>query len=111
MGEEVVSLCGADLLIACGEHAADVAAAAAAAGMPRNRAMRLQSTGKKRWLMLSEALESPATSVLVKGARTLGLERIVDESRQLPSRQASVSKRGNQFVSHRTTSKHPTTNQ
>ncbi len=76
MGEEIVSLCGADLLIACGQHADDVTTAAAAAGMPRERAIACH-----RWEetlgVLSGSLKS-GDVVLVKGARTLGLERIVE---------------------------------
>ena len=37
LGDQVVTLCGADLLVACGDHAHDVVAGARAAGMPSAR--------------------------------------------------------------------------
>ena len=39
LGDEIVSLCGADVLLACGVHAQDVVAGARAAGMPASRAI------------------------------------------------------------------------
>ena len=53
LGEEVVNLCGADLLIACGQHASETATAATAAGhapRPRDCVPRLgaSSAGARR---------------------------------------------------------------
>jgi UDP-N-acetylmuramoyl-tripeptide--D-alanyl-D-alanine ligase len=39
LGNQVVTVCGADLLIACGEYSGDVVAAARAAGMPQRHAI------------------------------------------------------------------------
>ena len=36
-GDEVVTVCGADVLVACGDHADEMVAGAIAAGMPRER--------------------------------------------------------------------------
>ena len=76
LGEDVVRLCGADLLIACGEHAADVAGAATEAGMPQGRAIACRDW-EQALAVLAEAMET-GDVVLVKGARTMGLERLVD---------------------------------
>jgi UDP-N-acetylmuramoyl-tripeptide--D-alanyl-D-alanine ligase len=76
LGQDVVNLCGADLLIACGRNSAAVANASVAAGMPADRAIAC-----RRW---DEALEQlnavvrPGDVVLVKGARSMGMERIVE---------------------------------
>jgi UDP-N-acetylmuramoyl-tripeptide--D-alanyl-D-alanine ligase len=76
LGEDVVRLCGADLLIACGEHATEVADAAAEAGMPQGRAIACRDW-EQALAVLAEAMET-GDVVLVKGARTMGLERLVD---------------------------------
>jgi UDP-N-acetylmuramoyl-tripeptide--D-alanyl-D-alanine ligase len=76
LGEEVVSLGGADWLIACGEHATVMTDAANRAGMPRDRAVVCQ-----RWEEALTALTQTMRSgdaVLVKGARVMGLERILE---------------------------------
>jgi UDP-N-acetylmuramoyl-tripeptide--D-alanyl-D-alanine ligase len=82
LGADIVNLCGADLLIACGRNSATVADAAIAAGMPADRA-----SSCRRWEdaleQLSEAV-LPGDAVLVKGARTLGMERIVEGFRSRP---------------------------
>jgi UDP-N-acetylmuramoyl-tripeptide--D-alanyl-D-alanine ligase len=76
LGEDVVRLCGADLLIACGEHAGDVANAAAEAGMPQGHAIACRDW-EQAFDVLTEAMET-GDVVLVKGARAMGLERLVD---------------------------------
>lgn len=83
LGEDVVNHCGADLLIACGRSSAVVAAAAVAAGMCAGRALAC-----RRW---DEALEQlkqvvrPGDVVLVKGARSMGMERIVEGIKSRPA--------------------------
>ncbi len=85
LGEDVVRLCGADLLIACGEHANEVADAAAEAGMPAGRAIACRDW-EQAFTVLTEAVETDDV-VLVKGARVMRLERLVDslKSRYLQS--------------------------
>jgi UDP-N-acetylmuramoyl-tripeptide--D-alanyl-D-alanine ligase len=86
LGEEVVNVCGADLLIACGQHAGETATAAAAAGMPRNRAIACRDW-EQALPVLAEAIES-GDVVLVKGARVLGMERLVES---LKTRQTAAA--------------------
>ncbi len=77
LGDEVVTLCGADMLFACGEHAQHVLAGATAAGMPRGRATACPNVAD-----LTPALDGllePGDVILVKGSRGLALERIVAE--------------------------------
>lgn len=83
LGEEVVTLCGADLLVACGKHGADVVAGARAAGMPASRAI---ACGDPREVLhqLDDLLE-PGDVLLVKASRALALEHIVTD---LQSRRA-----------------------
>lgn len=75
-GKDLVNVCGADVVIACGQHASTVVRAAMNAGMPAERAMACS-----RW---EEAFEQagevvrPGDVVLVKGARSMGMERVVE---------------------------------
>lgn len=76
LGDEVVTLCGADLLVACGDHAQDVVAGARDAGMPSSQthACRLPQETLSH---LGAALR-PGDVVLVKGSRALAMERVVE---------------------------------
>ena len=82
LGQDVVNLCGADRLIACGRNSATVTAAAIAAGMRADR-----TSSCRRW---DEALEQlnavvrPGDVVLIKGARAMGMERIVEAFKSRP---------------------------
>ena len=71
----MVTRCGADWLIACGEHAEQVKAGAIAAGMPGRRATACRFT--EETLPQLEHAISPGAVVLVKGARRLKMESIV----------------------------------
>lgn len=75
LGNEVVTHCGADLLFACGEHAADVVAGAVAAGMSPARAIAYWRP-EQAVAELSSQL-GPGDVMLVKGSRALGMERLV----------------------------------
>ena len=86
LGEEVVNLCGADLLIACGQHAGETATAATAAGMPRDRAIACRDW-EQALPVLAEAMHS-GDAVLVKGARVMGMERLVES---LQARQTAAA--------------------
>jgi UDP-N-acetylmuramoyl-tripeptide--D-alanyl-D-alanine ligase len=75
LGDQVVTLCGADLLVACGEHAQDVVQAAQAAGMPWSRAVAVASPDEA--LAHVEHELEPGDVLLVKGSRAMAMERIV----------------------------------
>ena len=76
LGDEVVSVCGADLLVACGQHAEQVAAGAQAAGMPA-RSVIIGATTDETWARLSGRLE-PGDVVLFKASRRAAFERLVE---------------------------------
>ncbi len=75
LGTEIVTLCGADLLVACGDHASDVVAGAMAAGMPSERTVAcrdpLDAVPHVRQTLTAGDV------VLVKGSRAVALEQIV----------------------------------
>lgn len=75
LGSEVVTQCGADLLIACGRFAENVVAGARAAGMPSNRSIPC-STPDETLPYLDRAI-APGDVVLVKGSRAMAMERVV----------------------------------
>ncbi len=70
LGDQIVTLCGADIVLACGEHAAEVVAGARAAGMPRSRAVVADDVDELR--LRCERLLQPGDVVLVKGSRGAG---------------------------------------
>jgi UDP-N-acetylmuramoyl-tripeptide--D-alanyl-D-alanine ligase len=76
LGDEVVTVCGADLLIACGSHAGEVVAGAYAAGMPRGRAVACDEP--QDILARHEAALQPGDVVLVKGSRAMAMEQLVE---------------------------------
>lgn len=74
LGTEVVTLCGADLLLACGDHAEDVVAGARAAGMPGDRTIACREPldavpHVRRVLGNGDVL-------LIKGSRAVAIERV-----------------------------------
>jgi UDP-N-acetylmuramoyl-tripeptide--D-alanyl-D-alanine ligase len=74
LGEQVVTLCGADLLIACGEHAFQVAAGAELAGMASSRIAAFRRADEIMPLLAQ--LVAPGDAVLIKGSRALGMESV-----------------------------------
>ncbi len=76
LGDQIVSLCGADLLLAYGEHAGEVVAGARAAGMPQSRTIAADDFDELR--MHCEKLLRPGDVVLIKGSRAVGLDRLVE---------------------------------
>jgi UDP-N-acetylmuramoyl-tripeptide--D-alanyl-D-alanine ligase len=87
LGNQVVTLCGADLLVACGEHAGDVVAAARAAGMPQRQSIACRTPEDAPPYLGQMIL--PGDVVLVKGARVLSIERVVDALKQYPQRRSA----------------------
>jgi UDP-N-acetylmuramoyl-tripeptide--D-alanyl-D-alanine ligase len=87
IGEEVVTRCGADRLIAYGEHAQDVVVAARAAGMPSARATACHAV--EETISLARYVMQPGSAVLVKGSRAMGLERVVEAIRSENLRRAA----------------------
>ena len=87
LGSQVVTLCGADVLIACGEYAGQVVAAARAAGMPHAHAIPCRSP-EDTLPFLGQAI-LPGDVVLVKGSRVLAMERIVDALHSYPRRRSA----------------------
>ena len=87
LGNQVVTLCGADLLIACGEYAGDVVAAARAAGMPQRHAIACR-TPEETLPYLGQII-LPGDAVLVKGARVSAMPCVVDALRHFPRRRTA----------------------
>ncbi|NUQ63214.1 MAG: UDP-N-acetylmuramoyl-tripeptide--D-alanyl-D-alanine ligase [Pirellulales bacterium] len=87
LGNQVVSLCGADLLIACGQYARDVVAGARAAGMPPTRAIPCR-TPEETLPFLGQVI-LPGDVVLVKGSRVMGMERLVEAMQRYPQRRSA----------------------
>ncbi|HVX60981.1 MAG TPA: UDP-N-acetylmuramoyl-tripeptide--D-alanyl-D-alanine ligase [Pirellulales bacterium] len=87
LGTEIVTLCGADLLVACGNHAADVVAGAQAAGMPSERT--IACCDPLDAVPHVQRTLSAGDVVLVKGSRAVALERIVS-ALQGPAQRAAA---------------------
>lgn len=87
LGAQIVSLCGADLLIACGEHARDVVSGARAAGMPSTRAIPCR-TPEETLPFLGQVI-LPGDVVLVKGSRVMAMERLVEAMQRYPQRRTA----------------------
>lgn len=67
-------------LIAVGQYAADVEAGALAAGMNRERIIKVAEVGEAVELM--KQLQRPGDKILVKGSRGVQLDRLVQELKQ-----------------------------
>ena len=87
LGNQIVTLSGADLLIACGRFAQEVVTAARAAGMPRTRAIPCQNP-EDTLPYLGQTIV-PGDVVLVKGSRVLAMERIVEAMKSYPRRRSA----------------------
>jgi UDP-N-acetylmuramoyl-tripeptide--D-alanyl-D-alanine ligase len=77
LGSDVVSVCGADWLLACGHHAEEVVCGARRAGMVPQRAIACHSA-EEASRQLRQRL-APGDVALIKGSRALALERVVAE--------------------------------
>lgn len=87
LGEQAVTRCGADLLIACGDYAPYVVAGARASGLPASRSLVCR-TPEDTLPHLGQAI-LPGDVVLVKGSRALGMERIVQAMQTYPQRRSA----------------------
>jgi len=76
VGQQVVSIGGADLLVACGNFARDVVTGARDAGMPLGRAIACTTPREALPLLHGQLLSGDV--VLVKGSRAMAMENIVD---------------------------------
>lgn len=76
VGSEVVTVCGAEVLIACGGQAEEIAAGACQAGMPARRIVAC-ATLQQAEAALRGALAA-GDMVLVKGSRAMQMERLVE---------------------------------
>ncbi len=80
MGRQVVQKAGADLLIACGQYAHEVAAAARTAGLPSARSLAIREVDQSVELVCNAI--QPGDVVLVKGSRMMRMERVVQAIQQ-----------------------------
>jgi UDP-N-acetylmuramoyl-tripeptide--D-alanyl-D-alanine ligase len=87
LGEQTVTVCGADIVIACGAHAEDIVAGAYEAGLPHNGGYTFASTQAAQTFLTS--LIRPGDAVLVKGSRIMQMETIVTEINTIRQAQAA----------------------
>ena len=87
LGDEIVSHCGADLVIACGEFSRSVVEGARAAGMPPARSIPCRNVAEALPLLGQAIL--PGDVVLVKGSRSMNMEHVVDALRYYPKRRSA----------------------
>lgn len=84
LGDQAVSRCGADLLIAYGDYAPYVVAGARAAGLSASRSLVCRQLDETLTCLGQAIL--PGDVVLVKGSRALRMERIVHALQTYPQR-------------------------
>jgi UDP-N-acetylmuramoyl-tripeptide--D-alanyl-D-alanine ligase len=87
LGDAIVSRCGADMVIACGEFARDVVEGARAAGMPVARSIPCRTTAEALPFLGQAIL--PGDAVLVKGSRSMNMEHVIDALRHYPRRRSA----------------------
>ena len=84
LGRQTVTVSNADMLIACGRFAQHIVDGARAAGMAPARAMPCESY--EQTLPYLERAVLPGDVVLVKGSRSVGMERIITALNQYSNR-------------------------
>jgi UDP-N-acetylmuramoyl-tripeptide--D-alanyl-D-alanine ligase len=72
-GSQVVTVAGADLLVACGEHASNLVQGARRSGMPVDRSWTCRDPEEAAGVLKEQA--APGDVVLFKASRGVGLER------------------------------------
>jgi UDP-N-acetylmuramoyl-tripeptide--D-alanyl-D-alanine ligase len=87
LGREVVNVCGADLLIACGQFARSVVDGARAAGMAKARTIPCTTTAEALPYLGQAIL--PGDAVLVKGSRSMNMEQVIEAFRCYPRRRSA----------------------
>ena len=87
LGKQAVSIGRAELLIACGEFAGQMADGARAVGLPRARSIPCASI-EEALPRLGQAI-LPGDVVLIKGSRAMAMERVVDGLEHYPKRKAA----------------------
>jgi UDP-N-acetylmuramoyl-tripeptide--D-alanyl-D-alanine ligase len=80
LGEEIVTHCGPDRLIVCGQHAEEVIRAARKSGMPEAKAVACRLA--EETIPLVQPAIQRGSAVLVKGSRAMGMERVVEAIRR-----------------------------
>jgi len=87
VGDQVVSVGGADLLIGCGENADHVTSGAVQAGMPSNKAITCRDSEEASALLNGRLTDGDV--VLIKGSRAMAMERVVAELENELARRSS----------------------
>ena len=72
----MVTVAGADVLVACGEHARDVVTGARDAGMPVGKALACRTPHDALPVLGYQVL--PGDVLLIKGSRALAMEQLVE---------------------------------
>jgi UDP-N-acetylmuramoyl-tripeptide--D-alanyl-D-alanine ligase len=83
LGDDVVSLCGVDLLVACGERAEDVVAGAISAGMPADRALSIGQLGDATRIFANDV--APGDVLLVSGHPRFSISQLLDQIGTTPN--------------------------
>ena len=76
LGDQVVTVCGADLLLACGDHARDVISGARDAGMPVSQAIACRTPQDALPLLVKQLVAGDV--VLIKDSRGLAMEKLTE---------------------------------
>jgi UDP-N-acetylmuramoyl-tripeptide--D-alanyl-D-alanine ligase len=80
IGKDIVHVGGAELVIACGQFARHVTAGARSTGLIRSRAVPCDTLEDAMPIIRQAIL--PGDAVLVKGSRTMAMERLIDAWKQ-----------------------------
>ncbi len=87
IGKQVVALGQAELVIACGRHAREIVAGARAAGLAAARAIPC-ATVDDGLPYLGQAIQ-PGDVVLLKGSRSMAMERMIEGLAHYPQRRSA----------------------